>query len=245
MKRTILRTNATAVYRFLSLMSAQLEEGETLDGKRILDCGAGGPVPPLALFAEQEMACFGIDTSERQLEHARAFVERTGLAIDLRHADMRGLPFADAAFDYVYEHYSMCHLNAADTAQAIGEMRRVLKPGGLAFFGVISDESWPLSVYGVERNPGEYWMIEGGEERRHCLFSDEASDALVAHWELLAKEKAVLHVGGKDVSMDQWAALHEEARTSCSLEEWMSGYDRRMNEYRYVHTYYTLVKPTD
>jgi SAM-dependent methyltransferase len=226
-------------------MKRYLDEGETLAGRRILDCGAGGPIPPLAIFAEQEMDCVGIDISERQLERAHAFVERTGLAIALQLADMRSLPFVDVSFDYVYEHYSMCHLNVADTARAVGEMRRVLKPGGLAFLGVISDECWPLSAYGEERSPGEFWMIEDGDETLHCLFSDEASDALVADWEILAKEKAVLHVGGDDVSKEDWAALHTEAPEVCSLDEWMARYERRINDYRYVHTYYVLVKPTE
>jgi SAM-dependent methyltransferase len=242
---TVLRTNATAVYRFLGLMHARLEEGETLCGKRILDCGAGGPVPPLAIFAEQGMEAVGIDTSEPQLEHARSFVEQTGLHIELRQADMRRLPFADASFDYVYEHYSMCHLNAADTAQTIAEMRRVLVPGGLAFLGVVSSKSWPLSSYGEERNPGEYWMVENGEEILHCLLSDAESDDLVIRWETVSKEKAILHVGGDDISEADWAALHEEAPTPCSFDEWMAQYDRRTNYFRYVHTYYVLRKPTE
>ena len=243
MNPTVLRTNATAVYRFLSLMSLYLGEGDTLRGKHILDCGAGGPMPPLAIFAEQGMECFGIDISESQLKRARAFADRTELALHLQRADMRNLPFGDASFNYVYEHYSMCHLNAADTARAIAEMRRVLTPSGLAFLGVISDRCWPLSAYGEERNPGEYWMVEGGEETLHCLFSDEASDVLVADWEVLAKEKAVLHVGGDDASKEDWAALHPEAPKPCSLDEWMARYERRRNDYRYIHTYYVLRKP--
>jgi SAM-dependent methyltransferase len=242
---TVLRTNATAVYRFLGLMHARLEEGETLRGKRILDCGAGGPVPPLAIFAEQGMEAVGIDISEPQLERVRAFVERTGLRIELRQADMRCLPFADASFDYVYEHYSMCHLNVEDTARTIAEMRRVLVPGGLAFLGVVSSESWPLSAYGEERSPGEYWMVENGEQILHCLLSDKTSDNLVTGWEIVSKEKAVFHVGGDSVSEADWANLHEEAPVPCSPEDWAAQYDLRTNYYRYVHTYYVLRKPAN
>ena len=241
---TILRTNATAVYRFLGLIHTRLEEGETLRGRRILDCGAGGRVPPSAIFAEQGMEAVGIDISESQLEHARAFVEQTDLHIGLQKADMRRLPFADASFDYVYEHYSMCHLNVEDTTRTIAEMRRVLVPGGLAFLGVISSESWPLSSFGEERNPGEYWMTENGAEVFHCLFSDAKSDRLISDWDVVSKEKAVLHVGGDSVSEADWAKLHEEAPVPCSPEDWAAQYDRRTNYYRYVHTYYYLRKPT-
>ena len=243
MNPTILRTNATGVYRFLSWMSASLDDGETLAGKKILDCGAGGPVPPLAVFAEQGMECVGIDISDRQLAHARGFIEQVGLPIALRQDDMRNLPFADASFDYVYEHYSMCHLSTADTARAIAEMRRVLKPGGAAFFGLVSSESWPLSAYGEEREPGEYWMVEDGHEMHHSLFSDEASDALVADWDLVSREKAILYVGGDDVSKEDWAALHREAPTPCSLEAWNTLYGQRNKHFRYVHTYSVTRKP--
>jgi len=156
---------------------------------------------------------------------------------------MRAIPFPDASFDYVYEHYSICHLSLADTARTIAEMHRVLKPSGLAFLGVVSSESWPLASYGKERAPGEYWMVEDGNEVCHTLFSDAQSDRLVADWKLLAKEKAVLHVGGTDASEADWAALHPEAPDPSSMEEWMSAYDRRALYYRYVHTYYVLKKP--
>lgn len=36
------------------------------------------------------------------------------------------MPFEAETFDYVYEHYSMCHLSKKDTALAIDEMYRVL-----------------------------------------------------------------------------------------------------------------------
>jgi len=243
MNPTVLRMNATPVHRFLCLIVSRLSEGETVRGRSILDCGCGGPVPPLAIFAEQGMEATGIDVSERQLEQARAFAERTGLSIRLRNADMRDLPFPDASFDYVYEHYSMCHLSRTDTAQAVSEMRRVVKPGGLAFLGVISTESWPPSSYGEERAPGERWMVEDGDEVRHSLFSDAQSDRLVAGWDVLLKEKAVLHVGGEELSEADWAALRAEAPVPRSAEEWAAEYERRTDYARYVHTYYALKKP--
>ena len=242
---TVLRMNATPVYRFLSLIVSRLDDGETVRGQSILDCGCGGAVPPLAIFAEQGMEAVGVDISERQLESAAGFVDRTGLDVRLQRADMRDLPFPDAAFDYVYEHYSMCHLSRADTAQAVSEMRRVLKPEGLAFLGVISTESWPPSSYGEERAPGERWMVEDGDEVRHSLFSDAQADRLVSDWHVLLKEKDVLHVGGEELSETDWAALRAEAVVPRSAEEWAAEYERRTDYVRYVHSYYALKKPAE
>jgi len=244
---TVLRTNATAVGRFLSILTYARDADDALNGKRILDCGAGGPVPPLAVFAEQGLEAHGIDISETQLEKARAYCSKKGLEIEFKHADMRELPYPDEFFDFVYEHFSICHLNPEDTAKTLAEMWRVLKPEGIAFFGVISTDCWPLSSYGKERNPGEYWMVENGEERFHAVYTDAQSDALVADWELEMKQKVVhiLREQGEAQTEDQWRALHAEAIDNCSLDEWMSRYPNRANAFTYVHTYYIISKPED
>jgi len=243
MKPTILRPNASPVDRFLSVLKTSLDEGDSLEGKKILDCGAGGRVPPLAIFAEQGMDAYGIDISPEQIERSRTFCQETGLPIQLDVADMRSLPFGDVFFDYVYEHYSMCHLNKADTAQAIAEMHRVLKPGGIAFLGVVSQDCWPLSSYGEEREPGERWMTEDGKLVCHSLFTDREADALVSGWDVAWKERITLHVGGESVTQEEWMDLHEEAPRPCTREEWDQHYPDRQNFYRYVHLYYFLNKP--
>jgi len=243
MTPTILRMNATTVYRFLSFIKAKLPEGDALRGGRILDCGAGGRIPPLAIFAEQGMDCVGIDISEEQVEAARVFASESGLPLEFRVGDMREIPFPDASFDYVYEHFSMCHLSVMDTLQAVREMYRVLRPGGLAFFGVISSESWPISNYGEEREPGEYWMVEGGREVFHVLFSDAQARDLANPWEVLLKERAVLHAGGEETTKDEWAALRLESGFAGTAEEWMEEFDSRGDRYRYVHAYYYVRKP--
>ena len=219
MNPTMLRTNATAVYRFLSILHASLDKGDSFAGKNILDCGARGPVPPLAIFAEQGLGAYGIDISENQVAKARAFVKRRGLSIHLQTGDMRQIPFDDNTFDYVYEHYSMCHLSKEDTAAAIAEMKRVLKPGGIAFLGVVSQDCWPLSSYGEERSPGERWMVEGREETCHSLFSDQESDQLLAAWDVAFKAKAIAYVGGEALSEEEWEGLHSEALATCSLSK--------------------------
>lgn len=243
MNPIILRTNATAVYRFLSILHSSLDTGDSFAGKKILDCGAGGLVPPLAIFAEQGLDAYGIDISEAQLAKARQFIDQTGLSIHLQTGDMRQIPYDDETFAYVFEHYSMCHLTKADTAVAIEEMYRVLKPGGIVFLGVMSQDCWPLSSYGKERSPGERWMIEGEEETCHSLFADQESDQLLDAWDIAFKEKTVSYVGGESLSEEEWEPLHPEAPMPCSLSEWKDQYRRRIDFCQYVHIYYYLEKP--
>ena len=251
MKNVVLRTNAIPVYGFLStIIARQLREGASPPGNalsagKILDCGAGGPVPPLALFHQHGFEAWGIDNSEEQLDRARQFCQEQGIDLNLRPGDMRQIPFADESFDYVYEHYSMCHLSKQDTARAVGEMFRVLRRGGLCMLGVISLDSWPKSFFGEEREPGEYWMEEGGHGlTRHSMFTDAEADDLVSAVEILSKEKhaTYLRETAGETSLQEWMELLQE-RDVYSNEEWRSRYEDRKNAFQYVHLFYTLRKP--
>jgi SAM-dependent methyltransferase len=244
MDNVILRTNAIPVYGFLSLINERHPQEGTSPRGAILDCGAGGPVPLLALFHQHGFEGWGIDNSEEYLEMARQFCEQQGIELHLRAGDMRRIPFEDETFDYVYEHYSMCHLSKGDTAQAVREMHRVLKPGGLCFLGVISTDTWPKSLFGEERSPGEYWGDEGGELTSHSVFGDEEADGLVSGWEVVIKEKKVRYLRelAEKQSLEGWMGLYEEAGVRISREEWRKRYADRANAFLYAHLYFVLKK---
>jgi ubiquinone/menaquinone biosynthesis C-methylase UbiE len=245
MKNLILHPNATPIYGFLSFINSQDNEIEGPQPKKILDCGAGGPIPPLVLFQNYGFESWGIDISVEQLDKARQFCREKNIEIHLREGDMRHIPFEDEAFDYVYEHFSMCHLNKADTATAVLEMKRVLKPGGLCFLGVISTDSWPKSFFGEERKPGEYWGEEGGIQNvLHSMFNDEEADELVAGWEILIKDKQVryLQEAAAQTSIEEWMGLLPEAEMKFPEEAWRQKYTQRTGAYQYAHLYYVLKK---
>ncbi len=246
MKNIVLRPNAIPVYGFLSIIMAEKPPGETASQRRILDCGAGGAVPPLALFHQYGFDSWGIDTSEAQLEKAWQFCAAQDILLHLRKGDMRHIPFENETFDYVYEHYTMCHLSKQDTSLAVNEMYRVLKPGGLCFLGVISTDSWPKSFFGQEREPGEYWMEEHGDElTRHSMFTDQEADALVSAWEIVSQEKRVRYLRGmaEETSLETWMDLYEEAEGGCSREVWEARYASRSYAFKYIHLYFFLRKP--
>ena len=75
---------------------------------------------------------FGIDIAPDVVEAARRVLGpfRPGLAL----ADVRALPFRSDAFDLVYSMGTIEHF--PDHAAAVGEIFRVLKPGGRAIVGV-------------------------------------------------------------------------------------------------------------
>ncbi|MEN6369683.1 MAG: class I SAM-dependent methyltransferase [Thermotogota bacterium] len=248
MSPVILRPGAAPVYRFLTMIASRLGEGDTLEGKSILECGAGGHVPPLALFAQHGLEVHGVDIDDEQLARARRFCRENGIAASFRKADMRSLPYGDASFDYVYEHFSICHLDPEDTARALSEMRRVLKPGGLAFFGFLSKDTWPLSSYGDERSPNVYCMTtEDGDELCHTMLADPEADGLAKDWEILRKDKIarIDRERAEEVTRDEWRSLHAEARVPCSEAAWMTQYPERQNRFTDVYAYYCVRKPAE
>ncbi len=89
-------------------------------------CGPG----TLALrFAPHVRWICGLDLTPAILERARRSAESEGLAnLDFAIGDAQSLPFADGSLDIAVTSYALHHF--PDAARTIGEMARVVKPGG-------------------------------------------------------------------------------------------------------------------
>jgi len=64
------------------------------------------------------------------LDHGIAKARRRGVPIQFALADAQRLPFHDASFDWVTVAFGLRNVNCLSTA--LGEMHRVLRPGGVA-----------------------------------------------------------------------------------------------------------------
>jgi ubiquinone/menaquinone biosynthesis C-methylase UbiE len=71
----------------------------------------------------------GVDWSAPMLDEARRRARQLGRAVDLRQGDAQALVFGDASFDTAVCTFSLCSIT--DDRQAVHEMARVLRPGGL------------------------------------------------------------------------------------------------------------------
>ncbi|MFB9660615.1 class I SAM-dependent methyltransferase [Glycomyces mayteni] len=97
----------------------------------ILDIGCG-PGTITADFAEiaHDGRVTGVDYVADVLAKAEAAAAERGLTNAVfEQADVHGLRFADDTFDVVHAHQVLQHVS--DPVQALREMRRVAKPGGL------------------------------------------------------------------------------------------------------------------
>ena len=77
---------------------------------------------------ENDVDLVGLDLSPEMLEIARRRATELERDVELREGDAHALPFEYETFDTVICTYSLC--NIPDPHRAVGEMERVLRPGG-------------------------------------------------------------------------------------------------------------------
>lgn len=85
----------------------------------------------------------GVDLTPRAIGHTRRRFELYGLHSTLQTGDAENLPFTDDQFDIVYS-WGVLH-HSPNTQGAIDEVRRVLRPGGVARIMVY--HRWSLTGY--------------------------------------------------------------------------------------------------
>src|SRR5262249_44697734 len=90
------------------------------------------------------VSVLGVDLSPRMVEVAR----RLNPAIEFRAGDIRSLDVEDSAWGGIAALYSVIHVPRADVVAALGEMNRVLKPGGLLLLAFhIGDDTLHLDEW--------------------------------------------------------------------------------------------------
>jgi len=100
--------------------------------RRVLDVATG--TADLALKAQRTLhprETIGVDLSAEMLDRGREKIDRHGLAsrITLRKADAADLPFDDGSFDAAFVAFGV--RNFEDLDAGLGDIRRVLRPGGV------------------------------------------------------------------------------------------------------------------
>jgi 2-polyprenyl-6-hydroxyphenyl methylase / 3-demethylubiquinone-9 3-methyltransferase len=112
-----------------------LERGKAQGGLALLDVGCGGGILAEE-FARAGLRVTGVDPAPESIQTAQAHAAASALSIEYRTGSGEQLPFTDAAFDVVACCDVLEHVDDVD--RVIGEVARVLKPGGLFFFDTIN-----------------------------------------------------------------------------------------------------------
>lgn len=108
-------------------------------GQRVLDVACGTGVVSVTA-ARLGAHVTGLDLTPELLERARENGRTAGVEIAWHEGDVENLPFPDAAFEVVLSQFG--HIFAPRPEVAIGEMLRVLKPGGTIAFS-----TWPPELF--------------------------------------------------------------------------------------------------
>jgi SAM-dependent methyltransferase len=181
--------------------------------KRILEIGVGLGADHQK-FAEAGADLYGIDLTERAIEHTSRRLGSAGLASQLAIGDAEQLDFPDESFDIVYS-WGVLH-HTPDTAKAIAEVHRVLRQGGEARIMVY--HKWSLvgfmlwiryAIFGLRfwlsmkqiyarylESPGTKAYSVSQARRLFVAFRDVRVTTYLSHADLLESPTGQRHKGG-------------------------------------------------
>jgi SAM-dependent methyltransferase len=114
----------------------------------LLEIGAG-PGRDSLFFQEQGFRVTAVDLSPEMVRLCRE------KGLEAEEMDMAALRFPDASFDSVYALNCLLHIPKSELGAVLGEIRRVLAPGGLFYMGVYggmdSEGVWEQDTYEPKR----------------------------------------------------------------------------------------------
>ena len=148
---------------------------------------ACGPGVVTAAIAPRAASVVAFDATEEMLDKARARCAKAGLAnVAFERGNAESLPFDDARFDGAVTRLAIHHF--ADPQRALGEMFRILRPGGVAVIvDVVSSENAEESALqnAIERlrDPSHVRMLPASELDARVASAGFAAIAPATTWD--------------------------------------------------------------
>ncbi len=148
---------------FFTRIAAELTDGRSAPRVLEIGCGPGRLTSRIAELS-RDARVVGSDIDPAMLERAEAWADQAGVDERVRfaYAEAGSLPFRDGSFDAVVSTLSLHHW--PDPAKGLAEIRRVLRPGGVARVYDIADWISRLEP-GAATSPGDS-LFGGGWTRR-------------------------------------------------------------------------------
>jgi tRNA (uracil-5-)-methyltransferase TRM9 len=164
-------------FRHWSIFPSELEAlAQRWQKGRLLNIGCGHG--PDFLPFRQGFELYGVDFSAEMLKFAQKYSQKFGFAVELALADVCHLPYPDETFDWAISVATYHHIKGGEQQAALGELRRVLKPGSEAFITVWN--RWQPRFWLKPREVRVPWRKRGGTlYRYYYLFSYPELEKLV------------------------------------------------------------------
>jgi ubiquinone/menaquinone biosynthesis C-methylase UbiE len=161
--------------RLMDWLAQKYPNGKSLE----VGCGLG---QDLTKFAQRGFRVTGLDLAKSVAQMAALHLEAYGLSGNVLQGNAQELAFPDNTFDVVYSMGVLQH--TPDIQQAINEILRVLKPGGMAVVVVYHRYSWfnllsKIASVNVEFEDGDPPIINTYSRRELHRFFSGYSDAEV------------------------------------------------------------------
>jgi SAM-dependent methyltransferase len=148
-------------------------------GIAILDigCGVGRH---LTYLAGRGFRMSGVDLSPGGIKIAHDALAERGLTFDGRVSDMTVLPWPDHTFGAALSTSTMHHHRRADILRTLGEVKRVLEPGGFFYVDFLSTASNGYQVFRAWVQEGKVVEVEPNTFRdEHNVMPD--GDTFLPH----------------------------------------------------------------
>jgi ubiquinone/menaquinone biosynthesis C-methylase UbiE len=126
---------------------------------RVLELGIGSGLN-LPLYDREVTGVVGVDPAARLLERARSSAAWMPFPVTLIRQSAEHLPFDSRSFDCAVTTWCLCSI--ADPLMALGEVRRVLKPGGDLLFVEHGRSGRPCVRRWQERLSPAWQRLAGG-----------------------------------------------------------------------------------
>jgi len=155
----------------LEMLAQRWQNGKLLN----IGCAHGPDFLPF----KQTFDLYGMDFSVEMLKFAQKYSQKFNFGVNLALADASYLPYADETIDWAISVATYHHVKDKEARQAaLGELRRVLKPGGEAFITVWN--RWQPGFWFKPQELAVPWRQKGKTlYRYYYLFSYPELERLV------------------------------------------------------------------
>ncbi len=125
-------------------------------GGDVLEVAPGPGYLAIELARRSDFRVTGLDISKTFVRMAAENAQKAGVRVEFRLGDAAALPFAEAAFDLI-----VCRAafkNFTEPVQALREMHRVLRPGGVALIIDLRPDAATADIDAYVKSLGLGWF---------------------------------------------------------------------------------------
>ena len=126
----------------------------TLNGQACIDIGSGSGIFS-SMLARRGAQVSAVDLTEAAVGLTRQTARIFDVDVNLVRADVEHMPFLSDRFDFAFS-WGVLH-HTSDMARAVGEMSRILKPGGRGMIMVYHRNSVVYYLHGL------FWLLARGK----------------------------------------------------------------------------------